>query len=61
MIQWVIFALICVGIAAFCCWFAHNPKKGDDGISGDWRNWGFDDDPLSPKPKPEKDREKVLT
>jgi hypothetical protein len=52
MIQWVIFALLCVGIAAFCCWFAHTPKK-DDGISGDWRQWGFDDDPISPAPKPE--------
>jgi hypothetical protein len=60
MIRWAIFALLCISIAAFCCWFAHQPGQSG-GISGDWRRWGFDDDPLTPEPKPENDKEKVLT
>jgi len=51
MIEWIIYALFSVGTAAFCCWFAHVPK--DDHISGDWRHWGFDDDPLAPEPEPD--------
>lgn len=52
MIQWIVFAVFCIGTAAFCCWFAHVPSK-DDHISGDWRHWGFEDDPLAPAPKPD--------
>jgi hypothetical protein len=51
MIQWAIYVLFCLFVAWFCCWFAHVP--GSDHVSGDWRRWGFDGDPLAPEPKPD--------
>jgi hypothetical protein len=47
-----------IGLAAFICWFA--APHDDLWISGDWRDWGFDEDPLAPLPKPEPDRELEL-
>ena len=47
--KWAAYVLVIVAIAAFVCWFAAPPPEG---ISGDWRKWDFDSDPLEPQPKP---------
>jgi hypothetical protein len=52
MTAWLIYVLLCLALAAFCCLFAYEPGK-DDHISGDWRRWGFEDDPLAPEPTPD--------
>ena len=56
--NWMGFSLMIIGLAAFICWFA--APHDDLWISGDWRDWGFDEDPLAPLPKPEPDRELEL-
>jgi hypothetical protein len=43
--------------AAFCCLFAYQSSR--EGISGDWRKWGFDSDPLAPEPSPVGDLKSV--
>jgi hypothetical protein len=40
-----------VTVVAFCCWFAYTPD--DIIISGDWRDWGFESDPIVPQPTDE--------
>jgi len=52
MMEWGAYALFCLSTATFCCWFAHVPEKG---VSGDWRDWGFEGDPLAPEPKPDRE------
>jgi hypothetical protein len=36
-----------VATLGFIIWFSWPPKE-DPGISGDWRDWGFPEDPLGP-------------
>jgi len=40
---------VSVATAAFCCLAAYSSDE-EERISGDWRKWGFDSDPLAPTP-----------